>query len=116
MTIMAPPSVIRLATAADGERGLIGALLERLRLANVANSEAAARYEGSWVAQQFGISIPPKMRSLHTVAGWSGTVVDVLEERLDWLGWSSEGDDFGLPGIYAANGLDVDSGMRILTR
>ena len=114
MTIMAPPSVIRLATAADGERGLIGALLERLRMANVANSEAAARYEGSWVAQQFGISIPPKMRALHTVAGWSGTVVDVLEERLDWLGWTAEGDDFGLPGVYAANGLDVDSGMAHL--
>ena len=111
---MAPPSVIRLATAADGERGLIGALLERLRLANLANDEAEARYEGSWVAQQFGISIPPKMRALHTVAGWSGTVVDVLEERLDWLGWTAEGDDFGLPGVYAANGLDVDSGMAHL--
>lgn len=111
---MAPPSVIRLATATDGERGLIGALLERLRLARLSNDEAAARYEGSWMAQQFGISIPPKMRALHTVAGWSGTVVDVLEERLDWLGWSSENDDYGLPGVYASNGLDVDSGMAHL--
>lgn len=111
---MIVPNVLRLATPADSERGLIDGLLDRLRAANIANSEAGARYEGSWLAQQFGISIPPKMRTLHTVAGWCGTVVDVLEERLDWLGWTSEGDDFGLRDVYAANGLDVDSGMAHL--
>ena len=112
MTVV--PNILRLATAADGERELIEAMLNRLTVVNGSNREAEDRYSGSWVAQQFGISIPPKMRNLHTVAGWCGSVVDVLEERLDWLGWASEGEDYGLAQIYAENGLDVDSGMAHL--
>lgn len=112
MTVL--PSFLHLAFASDDEAGLIEFMLNRLRMVNVANTEAESRYEGSWVAKQFGISIPPNMRGLHTPAGWDGTVVDVLEERLDWLGWTSDGDNFGLDDIYAANGLDVDGGMAHL--
>jgi hypothetical protein len=108
------PAVLRLGVASRDEANLIERLLNQLRLVNVANSEASKRYEGSWTTTQFGISIPPTMRGLHTVAGWGGTVVDVLEERLDWLGWTSEVEDFGLGEIYAQNGLDVDSGMAHL--
>src|SRR5690606_19640799 len=36
------------------------------------------------------------------------------EERLDWLGWTSELDNFGLDDVYAENHLDVDSGMAHL--
>src|SRR5690606_23954330 len=36
------------------------------------------------------------------------------EERLDWLGWTSEVETFGLDEVYAENGLDVDSGMAHL--
>lgn len=108
------PAFLRLATASDDEAAQIEALLNKLRLVNVANEEAESRYEGSWCAKQFGISIPPNMRGLHTPAGWDGTVVDVLEERLDWLGWTSDGNDYGLDGVYSANGLDVDGGMAHL--
>lgn len=111
---MIVPNVLRLATAADGERELIEALSNRLVVVNGANTEAEDRYSGSYFTRDFGISIPPKMRDLHTVAGWCGTVVDVLEERLDWLGWTSEADDYGLQGVYAQNGLDIDSGMAHL--
>ncbi len=114
MTITPAPSFLSLAFASDDEARLIESLLNRLRLVNVANTEAESRYEGSWHAQQFGISIPPNMRGLHTPAGWDGTVVDVLEERLDWLGWTSDGDDFGLAEVFSANGLDVDGGMAHL--
>lgn len=109
-----PPAFLSLAFASDDEAREIELMVNRLRLANVANAEAEARYEGSWQAKQFGISIPPNMRGLHTPAGWDGTVVDVLEERLDWLGWTSDGDDYGLGEIFAANGLDVDGGMAHL--
>lgn len=109
-----PPTFLRLAFASDDEAAEIEAMINRLRLCNVANTEAEARYEGSWQAQQFGISIPPNMRGLHSPAGWDGTVVDVLEERLDWLGWTSDGDDFALADVYNANGLGVDSGMAHL--
>jgi hypothetical protein len=95
----------------DDEMALVNRLINRLTFYGAANTEAEERYEGSWAASQFGISIPPSMSSLVTVAGWPGSVVDVLEERLDWLGWSSDGDDYGLGDVYAENGLDVDSGM-----
>ncbi len=112
--IESAPAFLRLAFASDAESRGIDELLNRLRVVNVANDEAESRYEGSWQAKQFGISIPPNMRGLHSPSGWDGTVVDVLEERLDWLGWTSDGDDFGLGDIYSANGLDVDGGMAHL--
>lgn len=108
------PAFLKLAFASDDEALAIETMLNRLRLVNVANTEAEDRYEGSWQAKQFGISIPPNMRGLHSPAGWDGTVVDVLEERLDWLGWTSDGDDFGLTDVFSANGLDVDGGMAHL--
>lgn len=114
MITPAAPTFLRLATASDDEARRIELFINRLRLVNVANQEAEDRYEGKWQAKQFGISIPPNMRGLHTPAGWDGTVVDVLEERLDWLGWTSDGDDYGLGDVFSANGLDVDGGMAHL--
>lgn len=113
---MTVPALLTLTAPDDTERGRIESLLERLVLVNAANEEAEAYYDGSWTAHQFGISIPPSMRNLHTVAGWGGTCVDVLEERLDWLGWTTEVDEdaFGLSEVYAANHLDIDSGMAQL--
>lgn len=108
------PALLRLPLASDDERTLIDSLQSRLAFVNGPNTTAEQYYDGSHVAQQFGISIPPRMQGLHTVAGWPGTVVDVLEERLDWLGWTSDGDTFGLDEVYAENGLDVDSGLAHL--
>lgn len=98
------------------ESATIRRCLDRLGFVAGANREADLRYSGEWATRQFGISIPPNMRNLRTVAGWCGTVVDVLEERLDWLGWSTiDGDDtLGLQQVYDANELDVDSGMAHL--
>lgn len=105
---------LRLTLPDDDESRRIELMLNRLQLVAGANDEAESFYDGSHVARNFGISIPPVMRNLETVAGWGGTVVDVLEERLDWLGWGVDGDDFGLGQVYAQNGLDVDSGMAHL--
>jgi len=95
------------------EESLIRRCLQQLMYAQSANREADLRYSGQWATVQFGISIPPNMRTLRTIAGWCGTAVDVLEERLDWLGWSTiDGDDtLGLNGVFAENELAVDSGM-----
>jgi hypothetical protein len=106
--------LLTLGFASDDESSLITQMLNSLAFYAPANRDAAAYYEGRQVTQQFGISIPPSMQTLRTVAGWSGTAVDVLEERLDWLGWSSEADDFGLSTIYSDNSLDIDSGMAHL--
>lgn len=105
------PTLLRLSIADDTEQHLITDGLARLFCVNAANREAQEFYDGSRLTRDLGISTPPSMQTLRAVAGWPGTVVDVLEERLDWLGWDSEGDDFGLDEVYAANDLDVESGM-----
>ena len=38
----------------------------------------------------------------------TGIAVDALEERLDWLGWTN-GDGYGVDGVYAANRLATAS-------
>lgn len=106
------PALLRLTTVTNDEKQLIETHLNRLFVANAANREAQEFYDGSRLTRDLGISTPPSMRNLTAVAGWPGTVVDVLEERLDWLGWGT--DDFGLGEIYAANELDVESGMTHL--
>lgn len=112
---MVAPSFIRLASADDRDSRLIDQMLGRLAAVHGPNEEARKRYEGEWAAEQFGISIPPNMRGLESPTGWDGTVVDILEERLDWLGWtSSEADEFGLDEVYSQNALDVDGGMAHL--
>ncbi|MBF6333435.1 phage portal protein [Nocardia transvalensis] len=75
-----------------------------------------AYYEGEKRVETLGISVPYEVAAkLRTVAGWAGTVVDVLDERLDWQGWVQAGaDDYGLKEIYRANQLDSDSGMAHL--
>lgn len=108
------PAFLSLSLLSDDDARLVDELSNRLSVYDAANAQAVAYYEGTQTVEQFGISIPPSMRNATIVAGWGGTVVDVLEERLDWLGWASEVDDFGLAEVYAANSLDVDSGMAHL--
>lgn len=108
------PAFPRLTAASDVELHMIESMAARLVHYSAANRDAEEYYDGSYVTENFGISIPPRMQGLDTVAGWGGTVVDVLEERLDWLGWTSEGEDYGLDQVYAENGLDIDSGMAHL--
>jgi len=111
----AAPALLRLPLPTADERQAIEEMLARLNVVSLPNQQAEQYYDGSWLTEQFGISIPPSMRNLHTVAGWAGTVVDVLEERLDWLGWTSDRDDlFGLDEVFARNQLDVDSGTAHL--
>lgn len=113
---MTAPALLRLSVADEGQSRTIEAGLNRLFRANFENRYASSYYDGSRIVRDLGISTPPSMQKLQVVAGWPGTVVDVLEERLDWLGWSnSDGDDdYGLGDIYAANDLDVESGMAHL--
>ncbi len=111
---MSVPAVARLSGLSTDEMDLLTALVNRLAIYGAPNSEAEKRYDGSWTTTNLGISIPPSMQSLKTVAGWGGTCVDVLEERLDWLGWSSDGDVYGLDDVFSANMLGVDAVMAHL--
>lgn len=94
----------------DDEARLIGYHLDRLARFQRANALKFAYYEGRQRVKNLGISIPPSLRDIETVVGWPGIAVDVIEERLDWLGWVGETDDvFGLDSVYRDNGLDVEA-------
>lgn len=67
------------------------------------NARKARFYDGKHRARELGISIPPHMRDLDAIVGWPAMAVDVLEERLDFEGWT----DPTLEGLYNQNDLDV---------
>lgn len=69
-----------------------------------------AYYEGTVEVPKLGISIPPVLNRINLVCGWPSTVVDVLEERLDWLGWDDDGK-FGLEQVYDDNQLSFESSL-----
>lgn len=99
----------------DDENNLITEMLNRLDVYAVSNTLKEGYYEGEQRVRQLGIAIPPSMESINTVVGWAGTAVDVLDERLEWQGWTAyTGDDFGLADIYNENQLDVDAGLAHL--
>lgn len=96
----------------DDESALIEALQDQLAHFAVANFEANAYYEAKKVLESPGFTIPQDVASrLSPVAGAPGTVVDVLDERLEFLGWDSAGDDFGLSEVYDDNELDAEAPM-----
>ena len=68
-----------------------------------ANLEKSRYYDGRQKLKDLGISLPPQMRFIDTVLGWPGTVVDALEERLDFEGWDSP----ELDSVFRSNDLDV---------
>ena len=70
-----------------------------------ANLEKQKYYDGKQKLKDLGISLPPQMRLIDTVLGWPGTVVDALEERLDFEGW----DSTDLDALFQSNDLDVSA-------
>ncbi len=110
MSLIAPV-LLGLSRVSEDERLFIERGISQLGRYRVPNEDALSFFEGSFTALQFGISIPPSMQGVSTPVGWGGTVVETLEERLDWEGWRSEDDDFGLSEVYDDNYLDVESGL-----
>ena len=110
MSIFPVPATLPLSLPSDDESRLVDRLLNDLSLYEASNALKAAYYEGEQRVQMLNISIPPSLSRLETVAGWPGTVVDVLEERLDWYGWTSDAEGFDLDQVYRDNMLDVEAG------
>lgn len=90
------------------EKALVDKMLDQISGHSQANREHEAYYDGSFAARLLSISTPEHVgRMLQTVSGWAGTAVDVLEERLDFLGFS----DDDLVEAFDANALDEESGQ-----
>lgn len=114
MTVQPITPLLRLSNLSDDEDRLLNALLRQLSSHEVSNALKLAYYEGEQRVRQLGIAIPPSLADLEAVVGWPGTTVDVIEERLDWYGWASDSDVFGLDEVYAANTLNVEGGLTHL--
>lgn len=84
----------------------------RMRLANLMQKHKVKSdlYEAKRSASDLGISAPEGLPELvNAVMGWPGTVVDVLEERLENRGWAGA-DDLNLRDVFRDNHLEVESG------
>lgn len=67
-------------------------------------------YEAKQVIKHLDIAVPAVLTDIGTAIGWGGTVVDILDERIDFLGWlTDDGNVNGLDEIFADNDLRVES-------
>jgi len=109
-TVFALP---RLSDLTDDEHVVIRQMLDYLQAVQTSNSLKAAYYNGKARIKDLGIAIPPHLRTLEAVVGWPGTVVDVLEERLDHNGWvvPNRLDDMGISELVEDNQLAEEFGM-----
>lgn len=113
MSIVPLTPVLTTGLSAD-EADLVGQLSQQLVRYSAPNVAANAYYEAKHVLSWQGFTIPAEIASRVTpVAGAAGTVVDVLDERLDFLGWddAGQGEGFGLSEVYDANELDAEAPM-----
>lgn len=97
------------------DAALVDYHLNRLYAFRRKNRLKEAYYEGKQRVKALGANLPANMRDFETAVGWASTAVDVLEERLDWQGWTSEdGNLLGLDKVFVDNDLDVDSGLATI--
>ena len=69
-------------------------------------------YEAKQVIRHLDIAVPRVLTDIGTAIGWGGTVVDILDERIDFLGWATDdGNVDGLDLIFADNNYGVESGF-----
>lgn len=94
------------------ETRLFGALVNRIDTHAGTNKRKLAYYEGQQRVKHLQIAVPPHLENLLNISvGWAGTAVDVLNERIDFLGWNQSDTDYGLSTVYARNRLSVEAGL-----
>lgn len=93
----------------DDEQNILGALKRQLAVAKKVNLPKNQYYELKAVVRDLEIAVPPQLKDVGVVVGWPGTVVDVLEERIDLMGYTSTGELYGLDEVYEDNAMDVES-------
>ncbi|QCW22010.1 portal protein [Gordonia phage Yakult] len=88
------------------------AVLSELGQYRTGHSLIDAYYEGTARIPRLGINLPPMFRQIDTVVGWPATAIDVLHERIDWLGWDVDAKYKDLlENAYAENQLNAESDM-----
>lgn len=82
-----------LSALSSDEQSLVDTLRRDILMYARKNARKYLMYEGEFAADHIGIAVPPHLKDWPIKVGWGGTVVDVLSERLNWLGWESQIDD-----------------------
>ncbi|MFD3568445.1 phage portal protein [Streptomyces sp. NPDC058667] len=100
----------------DDERQILSMLRSDLLNQRFKLQLLDAYFNGEQLVQDLGISIPPKLKGLHTVIGWPRTGVESLEERLDLeaFRWADGSDSSELEEIAEANDLFDESSLAHL--
>jgi len=92
------------------EKLTLGKLKKQLTVARKNNEDKYSYYRTRQVVEQLDIAIPPQLRDVPVICGWPETVVDVLEERIDMLGWAAaNGDLRGLDEVAEDNDISIES-------
>lgn len=105
-----PALFLRTLALDDDEERLVGQMRAQIRKFAAKNAIKNDFYEGKQKTRQLDIAVPPGLQDLAVSMGWPGTAVDVLEERLDFLGWTSVQDLMGLDDVFRENSLGVEAG------
>lgn len=93
------------------DQRLVKSLEGRLANYDVGNQRRELYYKGKYYAPSLGIGIPPNSVLNKVSVGWASTVVDTLEERIEFLGWadSSGEDDELLTRVYEDSDVGSES-------
>lgn len=105
-----------LLSLSDDERDIITALRSDLMSQRFKLELLDAYFNGEQLVRDLGISIPPQLKTLHTVIGWPRIGVEALEQRLDLeaFRWADGSDPSDLEEIAAANDLYDEASLAHL--
>ena len=93
----------------EDEALLIGQLQSDLAQYRKKNLEKWRYYDGEVELKNMDIAVPSTMISVEASIGWGGVIVDALDERIDWLGWSADDDQSdGIQAVARENRLSTE--------
>lgn len=93
----------------EDEALLIGQLQSDLAQYRKKNVEKWRYYDGEVELKNMDIAVPSTMISVEASIGWGGVIVDALDERIDWLGWSADDDQAdGIQAVARENRLSTE--------
>jgi hypothetical protein len=105
-----------LLTLSDEERQLLTMLRTDLMSCRFRLELLDAYFNGEQIVRDLGISIPPQLKTLHTVIGWPRIGVESLEQRLDLeaFRWADGSDSSDLEEIAESNDLYDEASLAHL--
>ncbi len=108
-------SLPHIAGLPDAYREELGLLFNQLQAKQARNRVRRRYYDYKAGLKDLGISIPPSMRSVETVIGWSAKGVEGLVKRSVLDGFTTpagvDADAIGLTEVWESNRLGVESRM-----